>query len=353
MHDEDRQRIAGLRDELIAAARPVSAITAELASIAERLDLEEMAALRSELAVYQRPYVEPRDFAARQPLDILEARLASTKVSQKIEFAAKVHEKIEWRRTEQIVARIRSHVTSLADAMLTRLLARQEKPWVMSLHGIRTRGKWQKDLSEELTPANFNYKELDYDTFDVMRFLRPGKRDEKIDWFRDEYGRFIAEHGVIPSIIAHSFGTLIVTRAIEKYGLEFNRIIFCGAIARRDFPWSDYIPDRVKRVLNDFGGRDVWARLVPWFVRDAGQSGLKAFSDGADGAVVQRGNRWLRHSDYFHRFNYTKRWIPFLMGVDPAPANPQRTLATNWRFYISIGALIGVLIAILWWLLLR
>jgi hypothetical protein len=67
-----------------------------------------------------------------------------------------------------------------------------------------------------------------------------------------------------PRIIAHSFGTYLVARALElNPELKFDRVIFCGSIVRRDYPWSRIIAaGQVGRVLNDYGDRDMWADVV-------------------------------------------------------------------------------------------
>jgi hypothetical protein len=355
---EDRARVTALRAALDAGASSLSATAGELAFMAERLGFGDIhTALRKELDGYapaeQRPYAAIRnDFASWQPLHVLEGKVASAaSAAPRNGGAGNISEGIESKRIGQLLAGSRSHVSALAGEMLARLAAREKKPWVISIHGIRTRGNWQKELTEELTPEGFNYKPFDYGFFDIIRFLSPGSRDRKVDEFRDEYSQFHAVHGVRPSVIAHSFGTLIVTRSIEKYGLEFDRLILCGSIVRRDFEWSKWIGTKVTRVLNDFGGRDIWARLVPFAIRDAGQSGLRGFHDTAGGAVVERGNPWMRHSDYFFSFNYTTRWIPFLHGTDPAPT-PASTPRKNLRFIGCMTALLAIAAAgIAWWLL--
>lgn len=354
---EDRARVMALRAALDHGTSSLSAIAGELAFMASRLGFDDIhIALRKEVEGYAaaepRPYAAIRnDFASWQPLHVLEGKLVSpASAGPRNGAAGNINESIESKRIEQLLSGSRAHIAALAGEMLARLAASEERPWVISIHGIRTRGDWQKELTEELTPAGFNYKPFDYGFFDIIRFLSPGSRDRKVDEFRDEYSQFHAVHGVRPSVIAHSFGTLIVTRSIEKYGLEFDRMILCGSIVRRDFEWSKWIGTKVTRVLNDFGGRDLWARLVPFVVRDAGQSGLHGFLDTANGAVVERGNPWMRHSDYFFSFNYRTRWIPFLQGTDPSPT-PASTPLANPRFIGCVTVLVAMALAIAWWLL--
>lgn len=222
---------------------------------------------------------------------------------------------------------------------------------VISLHGVKTRGTWQKRLTSSLNAAGFVHEPLDYGYFPALQLLFPGQREKKTDWFLEEYTRMREQHsGRKPSVIAHSFGTYIVANCMEKYpDVEFDRIIFCGSIVRRDYPWSSRVKaGSVSKVLNDFGRLDCWARIGQWFVRDAGPSGLTGFDDEADGAVVQRCHPQFRHSDYFYLLNYQNNWIPFLKGNDLSKIPHERLRARNWRFAV-VRLVFLVALAILTW----
>ena len=80
---------------------------------------------------------------------------------------------------------------------------------VVSVHGIRTRGKWQKELVPFLNRAGYHSSPVDYGYFWALFLLFPSARRRKIDWFRDEY---LTRTAGYPRqfIIAHSFGTYIV-----------------------------------------------------------------------------------------------------------------------------------------------
>lgn len=297
----------------------------------------------------------PDAFLSRMALPLLEAKLAQIATASPLNAGqrdvAQVMRTVEREQLRAIITMRRSYLAARV-LDLAKQLNRAADRWVMSIHGIQTRGTWQKELSRHITNAGLKYHPLDYNWFDVFRLLLPSSRDRRVDEFRDEYDRFVEAHQAVPSIIAHSFGTLILTRAIEKYSLRFDRIVLCGSIVRRDYSWSSQlnaVPPRVSRVLNDFGGRDVWARMAVWFIKDAGQSGVSPFHDDADGRVVQRGNHWLRHSDYFYVSNYTNRWIPFVLGSDPTPSADDRASTPNWRFAITIAVATSILLSLLWW----
>jgi pimeloyl-ACP methyl ester carboxylesterase len=231
-----------------------------------------------------------------------------------------------------------------------------QRETVVSLHGIRTRGKWQKDLAAHLARAGFVPESLDYGFFRALELLVPALREKQVDWFRDEYTRIVRGQTKPPSVVAHSFGTYIVANALVKYReIRVNRLVLCGSIVSESYPWSQ-VAAQVTHVLNDYGHRDIWAKAVGWAVRDAGASGAVGFTDVGRGLVEQQCRRRFRHSDYFFELHYQNCWIPFLKGTwtpdGPEPADRGH----NWRFAVTlwvvgVAATIGTLL--LAWLLTR
>jgi pimeloyl-ACP methyl ester carboxylesterase len=217
-----------------------------------------------------------------------------------------------------------------------------ERPLVISLHGIRTRAEWQKELSASITAAGFVYHPLDYGFFRAIQLVIPSMREAKTKWFLDEWTAATKSVRNPPSIIAHSMGTYLVARALEKYDeLRFDRVILCGSIVNVDYPWSAIVSaDRATRILNDYGGRDFWAKAAEWVVNDAGPSGAKGFKDNAGGSVVKRYRPKFRHSDFFYQANYEKTWIPFLQGTDPPEVLAVAGRPINWKFQAVLWAII-------------
>jgi len=127
---------------------------------------------------------------------------------------------------------------------------KEEKKLVITLHGIRTLAPWQAKLSDELGKAGFNTESLQYGRYGLFGFLRKSQRRKKIHWFREQYTQITKEYpDVIPSIIAHSFGTYIVANVLELYdGIRFNQVILCGSIIPEDYDWSQlFNNEQVKR----------------------------------------------------------------------------------------------------------
>jgi len=241
-------------------------------------------------------------------------------------------------------------VQGVAVTRIDDLHASAEKRIVISLHGIRTRGNWQKQLASALSRADFIYEPLDYGFFRAIQLVLPFTRDSKTRWFLDEYWRVTAGSKDPPCVIAHSFGTYLVARTLLKYEeVKFDRIIFCGSIVDVAYPWSSIFKGhRVTRVLNDYGGKDFWAKSSEWFVNDAGPSGAKGFEDNAEGQVIKRYRPEFRHSDFFYRANYESTWIPFLQGRDPGLTESSARRPANWKFrtVVSLLALFVVLLSV-------
>ena len=218
---------------------------------------------------------------------------------------------------------------------------------VISLHGIRTRGAFQKKgLTRELNDAQFDHLPFDFGLFGALKLLMPSARRRMVDWFRDEYTKEIGNRETLPSLIAHSFGTYVAAEAMRIYPeIRFDRVVFCGSIVRTDFPWSKLVAqEQVTQVLNDCGQRDFWSGIVAWAVADAEESGVTGFLDSADGAVVQRQHSDWGHSDFFYDYNYRNNWIPFLRGMQLGPTGVAGGGA-NRKFKISVGLITALLFA--------
>jgi pimeloyl-ACP methyl ester carboxylesterase len=186
---------------------------------------------------------------------------------------------------------------------------------VISLHGIRTRGVWQKDLVPELALGGFVPYALDYGSFGALELIRPSSLDKKVRWLLGEYDRIRAVTGCErPSVIAHSFGTLQVAHLLRKYSeVIFDKVILAAGIVPVDFPWSHLLDrDRVMWVMNEYGGRDRWPNLARLLVPHAGHCGAARFTS-SHRALHQLEHAYHGHSDYFFQGHFRYQWLPTLL----------------------------------------
>jgi O-acetyl-ADP-ribose deacetylase (regulator of RNase III) len=263
-----------------------------------------------------------------------------------------------FRRLDELSAELGTLTPSASSDIATRTSefrqaqsALRRRPLVISLHGIRTRGAWQKEITLPINRAGFDHVPLDYGRFGLIRFIFPWSRQAQIPWFRDRYDEIRRQVDDIPSVIAHSLGSYIVANAIAKFDCEFREVIFCGAIVQADYDWPTVIKKgRVRRVLNDHGGLDVWPRFAHNILHDTGVSGIEGFSKIVNGRVINRSHDAFRHSDYFYEGNYRDAWIPFLLGrVPQEPANPKPPGRSRpfWRNVMIVVVLL-VAAALFW-----
>ncbi|HXJ38958.1 MAG TPA: TIR domain-containing protein [Bryobacteraceae bacterium] len=221
--------------------------------------------------------------------------------------------------------------------------------YVFLLHGIKTRGKWQKDVSPLLSAQGLIPVPLDFGNFGARQLVWPPARKKKLQWLLGEYTRECDRlRCQSPSIVAHSFGCYLVASFLKKYSqVRFDSIIFCGSIVHPAYPWATLAArGQVKSVLNQYGGEDFWAWVVQWAVEDAGPSGYSGFGEST-AMVHQQNHPEFAHSDYFFDLNYNQNWIPFLLGKPlPAVTSPDGgwQAPVNWRFrfVLAVGLLLCV-----------
>ena len=151
-----------------------------------------------------------------------------------------------------------------------------------------------------------------------LTFLTPWTREAKLNWLRRQYDaeihdrRLDIEQGQSPSVVAHSFGTYILGYTLLRFDfIRFNKVILCGSILPREFPWDKLIErGQVQAIRNEYGVRDPWVKLVSCFVRGTGPSGAFGFTCNHD--RLEQEEFEYDHGDYFGIDHVEDRWIPFL-----------------------------------------
>jgi hypothetical protein len=229
---------------------------------------------------------------------------------------------------------------------------------LIGLHGIRTHAGWcralyevasQRDWQVRMARWNFGY-------FNIILFLLTFARAAKVRWFRSVYRQEVQdkdvklEKGQCPSIVAHSFGTYILGNALLKYDwLRFDKVILCGSILPRDFPWDELLErGQVQAVRNEYGTEDTPTRVVRWFVAGTGPSGREGFTPSH--ARFEQERFEYTHSEYFDKGHMEAKWLPFLdseLPILPVVKTPvERPKASRpWGLYF-IYALVVTAVAV-------
>jgi hypothetical protein len=225
-------------------------------------------------------------------------------------------------------------------------------PWVLVLHGMNTRGRWQEELSWLVATTYgrsvpvFIFKYGRIATGVLLGWRRRSlvrKLTREIEGLAGE-----REHdrlGPRPDVIAHSFGTWMLGHALastdpEVADLAVGRVVLLGSILRPNFPWAEIIArGRAEAVLNHYGTADSWAGIGGYVIYDAGPSGRRGFDPTPDSGgqpIINRAEPGFEHSTFFQeeimRRVYLESWKPFLIEPLAALAGLKRgTPSTRWR----------------------
>jgi pimeloyl-ACP methyl ester carboxylesterase len=139
---------------------------------------------------------------------------------------------------------------------------------IMSIHGILSTGKWQTVLKPVIEARGCDSLEYRYG---IVFPLGPFLFNRRVRRFRNWYfetvkksrGLYIKEPYHRPSIVAHSMGSLIIAKALNKYPeIRFDKIFLHGAIIPRDFDWYSLIlRDQVGKIITEISHSDYITRL--------------------------------------------------------------------------------------------
>ena len=201
-------------------------------------------------------------------------------------------------------------------------------------HGIRTYGNWMDrlaaTLNEELSPAKGGTRraihvwKFRYGRFSLPAFLVPGwLRDKIVAKFNDAYeAAKRAYPGARVSFIAHSFGTYVVARALQRYpSISLRYVIFCGGLAPKRYGWEQLFRDgRVEKVVNECCLRDVLPVLARLLVVGMDSSGVFGFVDTPERAERFKNRPFAAygHGGCFHEGHYREFWAPIFRGEEIA-----------------------------------
>lgn len=162
---------------------------------------------------------------------------------------------------------------------------------VITIHGIQTQGKWQKNITPYLAKYGLVPYHIDFGWFSVLKFLCPISRGRQLSRIREELRNLVDRVGVRRvSVIAHSFGTFLIMEALirENGNFTYDRVVLTGSIVPRNFEWKNVF-DRhmVMAVRNERATAD-WvvvlaafaAHRLRWiFWLKAGDSGRNCFDE--------------------------------------------------------------------------
>jgi hypothetical protein len=198
---------------------------------------------------------------------------------------------------------------------------------LLSIHGVRSTGDWQKRMAVSLQYAGILYDPLDWGYARLLPIVRPQSTADAHTTKVVTAWKTHDDAGLHVIAVAHSFGTLILARSLQlNPEVILPRIVLFGSILSESFPWRDLAArHQVSKLLNETCPDDPAVRFAHLLrCKWTGRAGCFGFS--STGIVENRVYDWLGHSDAGNLVHVEKVWIPFLLrGVIP----PQTTAADH------------------------
>ena len=240
-----------------------------------------------------------------------------------------------------IQARLKSATAAISDPMPDHI--------VVLIHGIRTHASWAEMVGSVLAKeTGAKVVPLKYGFFDVFRFLCPFfTRLAPVERIVRELRDLRTQYPTARiSVVAHSFGTYALIRALEEPDIHLHRVILCGCIVRETFRRARYSAQLGKDpLLNDCGTHDVWpvlAKSITW-----GYGATGTFGFGTVG-VHDRFNKF-GHGDYFDSGFIEKYWVPFIRDGEIGATDWERNRNTPpyWQSLLSWFPLCWLFLAII------
>lgn len=199
---------------------------------------------------------------------------------------------------------------------------------VITVHGIRTLGNWQKRLTNIIKRYNNDVKvyNFDYGYFSLFAYIFPPFRYMIVKRFEKDLVRvFDCNLESNYHFICHSFGTYIVAKTLLKFSkdnFKVSTLILSGSVLGCYFDWNKLISNnKIVRVINDCGINDNVLIINKIFVLMSGMAGRLGFRGFSSDRLV---NRYFigGHSLYFYKNNkeddnfMEKYWVPLIVTND-------------------------------------
>jgi pimeloyl-ACP methyl ester carboxylesterase len=219
---------------------------------------------------------------------------------------------------------------------------------VILVHGIRDFALWQSNIRSALEEEGFKSEPTNYGRFNLVQFLIPIPyfRNQAIDAVWNQI-KIIKQNNdqALLSVVAHSFGTFVVARLIQKkFDIKFHRVIFCGSVVKYSFPFEQFQGRFLEPIINEVGTRDIWPAIAESVTLGYGSAGTYGFRRPL---VRDRWHNGASHGYFLDPVFCKTLWIPFLRDgtIVPAARNPESPRV--WLQLISIFKLKYFLIALL------
>lgn len=192
---------------------------------------------------------------------------------------------------------------------------------VILTHGINTHGEWTSVIGSKLQEHGFERIIVKGFVKKFKFFLGVGRYESVKQLLETLISREKISKNQTYSIIAHSYGTLILAKALalaNSLGLKlsFNKIILTGSIIPTNYEWTTYLHEdtssvKIKKVFNICGDSDIWPVVASRFVSDAGHSGTFFFNQD-DKHIINIRLPNVCHTNMLNKENFFDNYLKFL-----------------------------------------
>ncbi|MGJ8645761.1 MAG: hypothetical protein ACSHXJ_02630 [Marinomonas colpomeniae] len=201
-----------------------------------------------------------------------------------------------------------------------------QKKSVITVHGIRTYGEWQKNLNSLLIESGIkNPIRLDYQIYNAFTLFSKKETRKNINNLKK---LILSIDNANIYLVGHSFGSHLIVNAVKELiesgkNPPISAIIISGSVIKTDFNWSVLTENNIE-IINDCGTNDYTLYLSEIFVPDLGMTG----KIGINSTSKNIRNRFIKggHSDFFKRNFIEDYWIPIItkdhiIDIDERKAN--------------------------------
>lgn len=211
---------------------------------------------------------------------------------------------------------------------------------VIIVHGIRDFALWQTTVGAELEDSGLKVEPINYGRFNLLEFILPTnffrRRAIETVWRQIRIVRQNNPTSRI-SIIAHSFGTYVVSHLLKQnFDISFHRIIFCGSVVEYGFEYEQFQSRFLPPIINEVGTRDVWPAIAESVTFGYGSAGTYGFRRPL---VRDRWHNGAKHGYFLNRAFCANFWVTFLQKgtIVPGAAIPDAP-----RFWLTILSVIKI-----------
>jgi hypothetical protein len=189
-------------------------------------------------------------------------------------------------------------------------------------------------------PTNYGY-------FDILQFLfpwQPFSRRIFNDITKQIRHTLRINNVTRCSVIAHSFGTFILSRIFrDSADLYFQKIIFCGSVVHYGFPFEEYSHRFEHPLINEVGTRDFWPAIAEAVTVGYGSAGTYGFRRPA---VRDRWHNGRSHSDFLNQDFCTRYWVPLMRKGEFVEDDENPEPSPWWLWLLSTLQVKYIIIAI-------